>query len=92
MVADAKIYKPIDRVKYLQYWEQQIQELDQAMKTVRSDNLQGLREDIDLYVNIRDAMAGLTDLLRDMNALTPEMHRDPGFAALIEAVKRKMAE
>lgn len=92
VLADANIYKPIDRVKYVQYWEQQIQELDEALKSVGSANLQGLREDIDLYVKIRETIAGLTDTLKNMNALTPEEHRESGFAALIEAVERKMAK
>lgn len=47
VLSDANIYKPI------QHWEAQIQELDEAMKTVRADNLQGFRDDIDLYTEIR---------------------------------------
>jgi hypothetical protein len=92
VLADANIYKSTERIKYVQYWEQQIQELDEAMKSVGSAKLQGFREDIDLYTDIRNTIAGLTDTLKDMNALSPEEHRQSGFAALIEAVERKMAE
>lgn len=47
VLADAQIYKPVQRIKYIQHWEQQIKELDEAMKTVSAANLQGFREEID---------------------------------------------
>jgi hypothetical protein len=34
----------------------------------------------------------LTKTLKDMNALTPEMHSDSGFADLFKAIERKLAE
>ena len=92
VLGDAKIYKPIDRIKYVKYWEEQIQELDEAMKEVASANLQGLREDIDLYTEIRSTIAELTNILKDMNTLTPEMHSESGFAEMFKAVECKIAE
>ena len=89
---DAKIYKAVHRIKYIKHWEDQIEELDEAIKTVSAANLPSLRKDIDLYTRIRGTIDGLTDLLRDMNALTPEMHRDTGFKELIAAVEAKLAE
>lgn len=92
VLADAQIYKPVQRIKYIQHWEQQIKELDEAMKTVSSANLQGFREDIDQYTEIRNTMAELTNIIKDMNALTPEMHSESGFAELFKAIERKLAE
>jgi internalin A len=89
---DAKIYKSRNRIRYVQHWENEIQELDTEMKTVSSANLQGFREDIDLYQRIRDQIAGLTDLLRDMNTLTAEIHTESGFADLISAIEQKINE
>ena len=89
---DAKIYKPINRIEYVKYWEEQIHQLDEAMKSVSSANLQGFREDIDLYTEIRNTIAELTNILRDMNALTPEIHSESGFDELFEAIERKLAE
>lgn len=92
VLADAQIYKPVQRIKYIQHWEQQIKELDEAMKTVSAANLQGFREEIDQYTEIRNTIAELTNIIKDMNALTPEMHSESGFAELFKAIERKLAE
>jgi hypothetical protein len=89
VLADARIYKPIDRAKYIKYWDQQIQELNQALKSIDSAaNLPSLYKDINLYTEIRNTIDGLIDILRDMNTLTPEMHSESNFEALFKAVER----
>ena len=85
---DAQIYQPIKRIRYIQHWEQEIKELDEAMNTVSNANLRGFRESIDLYTRIRNTIAELTETLKDMNTLTPEIHTDSGFAELISAIKK----
>jgi internalin A len=92
VLEDAQIYRPVERIKYVQHWEEQIKELDEAMKSVSSANLQGLREEIDQYTQIRSTIAGLTHLLKDTNALTPDMHSQSGFEELFRAIERKLAE
>ncbi|KAM3098629.1 COR domain-containing protein [Phormidesmis sp. 146-12] len=89
---DAKIYKPLDRIQYLQHWEQEKQSLDEAMKSVGSEYLQGFRESIDLYTKIRMTIADLTNTLKDMNTLTAKIHTESGFEELFEAVDRKLNE
>ncbi|WP_204141290.1 tetratricopeptide repeat protein [Halomicronema sp. CCY15110] len=92
VLGDANIYKPVQRIKYIQYWEDQIDELNEAMRTVNAANLQGFRDDIDLYTEIRGTISGLIDILKDMNTLTPEMHRESDFDELFKAVEQKLAE
>lgn len=92
VLADANIYKPVHRLRYVKYWEEQIAELDTAMKDVGAANLKGIREDIDLYTEIRETIAGLVDILKDMNTLTPEMHRESGFQELLKAIEHVMGE
>jgi hypothetical protein len=72
----------------VRYWER---ELDEALKTVSAANLDGFREDIDLYTEIRARLPGLADILRDMNALTPEFHRGSDLAKLYDAVMAKLS-
>lgn len=60
------------------------------MKTVSAANMQGFRESIDLYTRIRATIAELTETLKDMNTLTPEIHTDSGFAELISAIKKRL--
>ena len=44
------------------------------------------------YTEIRHTIAELTNILKDMNTLTPEMHSKSDFTELFNAVERKMAE
>jgi internalin A len=87
---DANIYDPIKRIEYVKYWEVKRAELAEAMKSLDPANLQGLREDMDLYDRIRDRISGLTSTLKDMNTLTPEMHRDSDFSELFSAIEKRM--
>ncbi|MBD2727395.1 leucine-rich repeat domain-containing protein [Nostoc sp. FACHB-892] len=92
ILADAKIFKSIERVKYIKYWEEEIEELNKAMKEVMADNLQGIREDIDQYREIRNMIATLTDLLRDMNTLTEDIHSESEFESLLNAIAVRLDE
>jgi internalin A len=92
VLEDARIYDPEDRIQYVRYWEQRFEKLDAAMKSVSSANLQGFREEIDQYTEIRSTIAGLAHLLKDMNTLTPDIHARSGFEELLRAVERKLAE
>ena len=89
---DARIYKPLDRIRYVQFWEEQTKQLDEAIRSVSSVNLQGFREDIDLYSEIRNHLPRLADILKDMNALTSQIQGDSGFSELFDAVMAKLAE
>jgi hypothetical protein len=91
VLGDARIYDPVERLEYVRYWEQKRDELDAAMKRVSADNLQGFREEIDLYAEIRTLLPRLTDVLKDMNTLNPETHRGSDFAALFDSVMAKLA-
>lgn len=87
---DANIYNPDDRIRYVQHWEGEKAELDALMKTVSSSNMEGFREDIDLYTEIRALLPNLMNILSNMNTLTPDMHRDSGFRELFDAVMERL--
>ena len=92
VLGDADIYNPVNRIKYIKHWEEKLKELDDAMSSVSSANLQGMRDEIDSYDEIRDNISKLTFFLKDMNTLTPEMHENSNFAGLISALERRLAE
>ncbi|MBD2682323.1 toll/interleukin-1 receptor domain-containing protein [Nostoc paludosum FACHB-159] len=92
VLADAQIYNPIQRIKYIKHWEDQIKELDEAIKGVSAANLQGFREEIDLYTKIRHIIAELTNLLKNMNTLTPDIHEESDFEELSKAIARRLDE
>src|SRR5215207_185041 len=89
---DANIYDPVKRIEYVKYWEVKRAELAEAMKTLDPANLQGIREDMDLYDRIRDKISGLTSILKDMNTFTPEMHQESDFSHLYAAIEKRLQE
>ena len=82
VMPNAAIFDPISRLGYVKYWEDQRAALDQAMREVGQEYLQGIREDLDLYEKIRNTIAGITKMLADMNTLTPEIHKGTDFEQL----------
>ena len=91
VLADARIYKALDRLTYIKYWEERIEELNYAIKEMgRLTNLAGITADLDKYARIRSNIDHLTDLLNDMNALTPELHAVNGYSTLIREVERSL--
>jgi hypothetical protein len=92
VLADADIYDPIRRLEYVKHWETKRAELADAMRSVDPANLQGIREDMDMYDRIRDKVSGLTSILKDMNTLTPDMHSEANFEHLYAALEKRMKE
>jgi internalin A len=92
VLADANIYDPVNRIDYIRYWETRRAELAEAIKTLDPANLQGIREDMDLYDRIRDRISGLTSLLKDMNTLTPEIHQESDFGILFDSIEKRIEE
>lgn len=90
VLPDANIFDPIGRLEYVRYWEDKRVELDQAMRAVGQENLQGIREELDLYETIRNAIARITDVLADMNTLTAAKHVGGDFAELYRALGEKV--
>ena len=92
VLSDANISDPVKRIEYVRHWETKRAELAEAIKTLDPANLQGIREDMDLYDRIRDHISGLATTLKDMNTLTPDMHRDSDFNELYTAIEKRMKE
>ncbi|HEU0292408.1 MAG TPA: SUMF1/EgtB/PvdO family nonheme iron enzyme, partial [Anaerolineales bacterium] len=91
VLSNAEIYDPVRRLEYVKHWEVKLAELDKAMREVGQANLQGIREDIDEYSRIRDKVSGLTSILKDMNTLTPDLHRDSDFSDIYTGIEQRMA-
>ena len=93
VLEDARIYNVSDRLNYIKYWDEKIKALEDAIKDTRTMiNLAGIYANLDKYGRIRNEFDELTDLLSDMNALTPELHAAYDFSILITKVETWMAE
>jgi hypothetical protein len=89
---DAKVFDPLDRLSYIKHWDSKIDELDTAMRSVTAAHLEGIREDLDLYADIRATIARLTDVFRDMNMFTPDRHKGSTFEAVLAAIEKHLSE
>ncbi|MFI7601557.1 COR domain-containing protein [Actinoplanes sp. NPDC049681] len=87
VLPDANLFDPLAQVSYVRFWERKAADLNQAMLTVRQNDLQGIREDLDLYQRIRTVVAGILDLLADMVALAPDHRGVVDFDQLIRALE-----
>jgi MinD-like ATPase involved in chromosome partitioning or flagellar assembly len=93
VLENAKIYDPLDRIKYIQYWEFKAKELNEAIKSLDSPaNLQALREELNLYTEIRKTIAELIDTLQNMNTITVQISTESSFSELVNAVEQKLSE
>lgn len=92
VLSDANIYDPLKRIEYVKHWEGKRKELAKAMKTLDPANLHGIREEMDEYDRIRDKISGITSILKDMNTLTPDMHRGSEFSNLYDAIVERLRE
>jgi small GTP-binding protein len=92
VLAEAKIYDPAERGRFIEHWEKKKDDLDAVMKRVSAANMEGFREEIDLYAEIRALLPKLLDVLKNMNALTPEIHHRSGFSEIFNAVMAKLEE
>lgn len=89
VLANANIYRPVGRVRYVQHWEAQFRELDEELKKVRGNDLCRLQEDLNLYSDIRRMFDDIGRTLSDMNALRAEQHQESGFAEVIRRIRAR---
>jgi hypothetical protein len=70
VLPDANIYEATGRVGYARYWQEKYQQLDADLKTLHSDNLKNLQEDVTNYADISRMFDNIAGTSRDMNAST----------------------
>jgi internalin A len=93
ILPDAKIYDAVERLDYVEFWEQEKAKLNERIRKLSDlSNLQGVREELDNYDRFRDQISGLTSILKDMNTLTPDLHQDSDFSELYTAIEKRMQE
>jgi hypothetical protein len=61
-------------------------------RSFRSSSTEPQTPNADLFAKIRETIAGIVDILGDMNALSPGQHQGASFEALIGALEARLAE
>ena len=93
ILSDAKIYDPVDRIDYAQHWEKEKAKLNEKLRTLSDfSNLLGIQEELNNYDRFRRNIDELTFVLKDMNTLSPDMHRESDFNELYLAIEKRMME
>ena len=70
VVHGTPLHKPVDRVKYLKYWEDEGKTLEQELSKIGRNYTKELNESLDEYAECRRLISKLLDVLADMNSLT----------------------
>jgi hypothetical protein len=92
ILPDARIHKDFERIDYLKYWEDEKAKLQAKYKQIDLAKTNSILATLNLYDEIRGNIDNLTNILKDMNTLNIDLHRQSEFAAMIEAVETKLAE
>ncbi len=92
VLEDARIFKPEERLQYITYWEKRTENLKKELQGVSPTNLPGIHKDIDLLTEIRANFDRLVDVIRDINTLTPQVHKASDFSELYETITKKLIE
>ncbi|GAK56482.1 TIR protein [Candidatus Vecturithrix granuli] len=89
-VEGISIYEAEDLLRYARYWDEKIAHLQQEIKnTANITNLQGITDDLNLYVEIRQNIAKLIDFLRNINT---HPLKGSNFDPLLKAIQSKIAQ
>lgn len=90
VLSNANIYDEIDRIDYLNYWDDKLNALKKKVETLR-DPVGKVRvyKKMNQYADINRIIDEITDMLRNMNTLTPDMHKDSNFQPMIDAINKQ---
>ncbi len=79
-----------EMLKYAVYWDEKIENLQKLLHNTKNlANLQGIQDDLNLYTEIRQHIAGLLDFLRNINIqpLTG-LNFEPLYNAILANIKQ----
>jgi len=89
---EVKISSSADRLEFVKYWETQLMDLQNKVKELNSlSYIEGITDDLNLYSEIRNNIARLTGILRDINTLNITIHRESDYEDLVKGIKAKIS-
>ena len=88
---EVRISSSSDRLEFVKYWETQLMDLQNKVKELNSlSYIEGITDDLNLYAEIRNNIARLTGILRDINTLNIKLHQEADYNDLVQAIKQKI--
>jgi hypothetical protein len=92
VLPDAHIFDANEKLRYVNYWDEQIDQLNNAIKNVKVIAYLTETEELNKFIQIRQNFSHLINLVSDMNVLTPEIHANNGFSIIISEIKSSMGK
>ncbi len=93
VLEDAQIYDDIKSIGYALHWQGQLKELKEQIDKLESPHLtEAANKNLAEYASISRLTGNLINMLRDMNTLPVEMHKETWFEQLIESVEARIAQ
>lgn len=91
VLGDAGIYDPVTRADYNIYWQNEKAALQTKYDEIKDKSYTGeLIRDLNNYDDFRRIIDEITKMLSNMNTLTPDMHTENNFLALMNALDQQM--
>jgi hypothetical protein len=88
---EVRIAKATDRLDLMKYWENEAANLDKKIRELKElSNIQGVTDDMNLYTEIRNNIARLTNILKDINTLNTDLHINSDFQQLFSLIQSKV--
>ncbi|CAN5403622.1 hypothetical protein BH11BAC3_BH11BAC3_07730 [soil metagenome] len=85
---DAKIFEPIPRMMYINYWLDDKKKLKDGDENFGANISPLTSKELEIYQKLMDEFEELLNLLMEINALTPEMYRVGDLKTLVAAIQK----
>ena len=90
ILSDANIFDEIQRLEYLDYWSAKKNNLQKRIRDLQElQDATAAHLKLKQYDDIREIIGEFTSFVKDVNALTPDMHSDNDFRELIQFLENK---
>lgn len=90
---EVSIAKSTERLDLVKYWEKETESLESKIRELKNlSYIEGITDDLNLYQKIRNNIANLTKILKDINTLNIRLHKDHDYQHLIDSIKSYLAK
>lgn len=93
LLDEVSIAKSTERLDLVKYWEKETESLETKIRELKNlSYIEGITDDLNLYQKIRNNIANLTKILKDINTLNIRLHKEHDYQHLIESIKSYLAK
>ena len=91
ILKDAKIYNKIDVLDYIDYWNLQKNDLEKRLKAATDiSHTTHILDQLNKFARIANLFDNFSQMLQEMNTLSPELHRQSNFSLILNAIQEQI--